>query len=69
MPLPMKSLLSLPDLPKPGQRIDLPPFSASADALALSRLAHPGRLLVAVSASPLEAQRLEIGRASCRERV
>ncbi len=54
----MKSLLSLPGLPKPGQRLDLPPYSPSADALALSRLAHRGRLLVAVSASPLEAQRL-----------
>jgi transcription-repair coupling factor (superfamily II helicase) len=54
----MKSLLSLPGLPKPGQRLDLPPYSPSADALALSRLAHPGRLLVVVSASPLEAQRL-----------
>jgi transcription-repair coupling factor (superfamily II helicase) len=54
----MKSLLSPPGLPKPGQRLDLPPYSPSADALALSRLAHRGRLLVAVSASPLEAQRL-----------
>ena len=54
----MKSLLSLPGLPKPGQRLDLPPYSPSADALALSRLAQRGRLLVAVSASPLEAQRL-----------
>ena len=54
----MKSLLSLPGLPKPGQRLDLPPYPPSADALALSRLAHRGRLLVAVSASPLEAQRL-----------
>jgi transcription-repair coupling factor (superfamily II helicase) len=54
----MKSLLSLPAPPKPGQRLDLSPFPPSADALALSRLAHRGRLLVAVSASPLEAQRL-----------
>jgi transcription-repair coupling factor (superfamily II helicase) len=54
----MKSLLSPPGLPKPGQRLDLPPYPPSADALALSRLAHRGRLLVAVSASPLEAQRL-----------
>jgi transcription-repair coupling factor (superfamily II helicase) len=54
----MKSLLSLPDLPKPGQRIDLPPLSASADALALAQLALPGRLLAVVTASPLDAQRL-----------
>ena len=54
----MKSLLSLPALPKPGQRLDLPPRSASADALALAQLAQPGRLLAAVTASPLEAQRL-----------
>jgi transcription-repair coupling factor (superfamily II helicase) len=54
----MKSLLSLPALPKPGQRLDLPPLSASADALALAQLARPGRLLAVVTASPLEAQRL-----------
>ncbi|MCX7168649.1 MAG: transcription-repair coupling factor [Rhodocyclales bacterium] len=54
----MKSLLSLPALPKPGQRLDLPPLAASADALALAQLAHPGRLLAVVTASPLEAQRL-----------
>jgi hypothetical protein len=38
----MKSLLSPPGLPKPGQRLDLPPYPPSADALALSRLAHRG---------------------------
>jgi transcription-repair coupling factor (superfamily II helicase) len=54
----MKSLLSLPALPKPGQRLDLPPLAASADALALAQLAQPGRLLAVVTASPLEAQRL-----------
>jgi transcription-repair coupling factor (superfamily II helicase) len=54
----MKSLLSLPGLPKPGQRLSLPPYSPSADALALSRLACTGRLLAVVTASPLEAQRL-----------
>ncbi|TRZ93286.1 MAG: transcription-repair coupling factor, partial [Rhodocyclaceae bacterium] len=54
----MKSLLSLPALPKPGQRLDLPPLAASADALALAQLARPGRLLAVVTASPLEAQRL-----------
>jgi transcription-repair coupling factor (superfamily II helicase) len=54
----MKSQLTLPGLPKPGQRLDLPPFPPSADALALSRLVLPGRLLLVVCASPLEAQRL-----------
>ena len=54
----MKSLLSLPALPKPGQRLDLPPLAPSADALALAQLARPGQLLAAVTASPLEAQRL-----------
>ncbi|MCF8178102.1 MAG: transcription-repair coupling factor [Sulfuritalea sp.] len=54
----MKSLLSLPALPKPGQRLDLPLLAASADALALAQLARPGHLLAVVTASPLEAQRL-----------
>ncbi len=54
----MKSLLSLPALPKPGHRLDLPPLAASADALALAQLARPGALLAVVTASPLEAQRL-----------
>ncbi|MBL8479353.1 MAG: transcription-repair coupling factor, partial [Sterolibacteriaceae bacterium] len=54
----MKSLLSLPASPKPGQRLDLPSLAPSADALALAQLARPGRLLAVVSASPLEAQRL-----------
>jgi len=54
----MKSLLSLPAPPKPGQRIDLPPLTASADALALAQLARRGQLLAVVTASPLEAQRL-----------
>ena len=54
----MTPLLSLPALPKPGQRLDLPPLAASADALALAQFARPGRLLAIVTASPLEAQRL-----------
>ena len=54
----MTSPSPLPAPPKPGHRVDLPAFSASADALTLSRLAQPGRLLAIVSASPLEAQRL-----------
>ena len=54
----LPDLLSLPALPKPGQRFDLPPLTASADALALAQLARPGRLLAVVTAGPLEAQRL-----------
>jgi transcription-repair coupling factor (superfamily II helicase) len=54
----MKSLPSLPAPPKPGQRLTLPELSASADALAIAQLADAKRLLTAVTASPLEAQRL-----------
>ncbi len=54
----MTSLLSLPAAPKPGQRTDLPPFAASADALAIAQLARPGLVLAVISASPIEAQRL-----------
>ena len=54
----MNPLLSLPALPNPGQRLDLPLLAASADALALAQLARPGQLLAVVTASPLEAQRL-----------
>ncbi|MCX7148287.1 MAG: transcription-repair coupling factor [Rhodocyclales bacterium] len=54
----MTPLLSLPAPPKPGQRLDLPPLAASADALALAQLARHGQLLAIITASPLEAQRL-----------
>ncbi len=54
----LNSLLSLPAQPKPGQRLDLPSFSASIDALAMAQLARPGHLLTIITASPLEAQRL-----------
>ena len=49
---------SLPAAPKPGVRLDLPPLTGSADALAIAELARPGRLLAVVAASPLETQRL-----------
>jgi transcription-repair coupling factor (superfamily II helicase) len=45
--------------PKPGARVDLPLATGSADALAIAHIAQPGRLLLVVSASPLEAQRLQ----------
>ena len=57
----MTSLLPLPAAPKPGARLDLPLLHGSADALALAGLAqaNAGRLLAVVTASPLEAQRLQ----------
>jgi transcription-repair coupling factor (superfamily II helicase) len=62
---PLRSQLSalLPSLDvfgqaKPGQRLDLPAFSGSSDALAIARLAGGGRMLVVITANPLDAQRL-----------
>jgi transcription-repair coupling factor (superfamily II helicase) len=52
---------SLPAVPKAGQRIRLPEFAGSADALAIAQLAQRAagkQLLAIVTASPLEAQRL-----------
>jgi transcription-repair coupling factor (superfamily II helicase) len=62
----MKSLLSLPAMPKVGQRTALPALAGSGDALAIAQLALAAggrRLVAAIAASPLEAQRLaeEIG--------
>ena len=55
-----RSLLSLPTLPKPGARIDLPLLAGSADALALAELAgrNKGHTLAVVTASAADAQRL-----------
>ncbi|MBK7898233.1 MAG: transcription-repair coupling factor [Betaproteobacteria bacterium] len=50
-------LPTLPSLPKPGQRLDLPALPGSADALALARLAGKQPLVV-VTASAGDAQRL-----------
>ncbi len=69
-PLPAKPPPALPfpaalpagaALPKPGQRLDLPALPGSADALALAELAARklAPMLAVVTASPLEAQRLE----------
>ena len=59
----MPVIPSLPAAPKAGQRVSLPPLAGSGDALALTQLAMPGRLLAVLAANPLEAQRLaeEIG--------
>ncbi|MBR0565257.1 transcription-repair coupling factor [Azoarcus sp. L1K30] len=51
--------VSLKPLPKPGFRLDLPPLSGSADALAIAQLAGRGRMLAVVTANPLDAQRLQ----------
>ncbi|MCA1937933.1 MAG: transcription-repair coupling factor, partial [Dechloromonas sp.] len=53
-------LLSLPALPKAGQRIDLPAHAGSADALTLAELAasNPQRTFAVVTASAADAQRL-----------
>jgi transcription-repair coupling factor (superfamily II helicase) len=46
-------------LPKPGQRLDLPPLHGSADAAVLAQLAGSGQKLLVVTANPLDAQRLK----------
>jgi transcription-repair coupling factor (superfamily II helicase) len=52
--------LPLPALAaKVGARLDLAALAGSADALAISELAQPGRLLLVIAASPLDAQRLQ----------
>ena len=57
-PQPRSLPLPLPPLPRPGQRISLPPLAGAADSLALARLADGKRLLVVLTASPADAQRL-----------
>jgi transcription-repair coupling factor (superfamily II helicase) len=54
------ALLNIPALPKPGARIDLPPLTGAADALALAEIARhsKARMLVVVTASAADAQRL-----------
>ncbi|MBS0510905.1 MAG: transcription-repair coupling factor [Proteobacteria bacterium] len=62
MPSPLDSLLpslALLTLPKAGARFDLPPLAGSADALAIAQLASRGRMLLVVTANPLDAQRLQ----------
>jgi transcription-repair coupling factor (superfamily II helicase) len=58
MPPRLSSLLSLPPLPRPEQRLTLPALTGSADALALAHLADGKRLLVVLTANPADAQRL-----------
>ncbi|HTH39353.1 MAG TPA: transcription-repair coupling factor, partial [Rhodocyclaceae bacterium] len=57
-PAPLSQLSALA-LPKAGLRLDLPTLPASADALAIAQLAQSGRLLTVLTASPLDAQRLQ----------
>ena len=40
---------------RPGQRLELPALAGSADALAIARLAGGGRMLVVVTANPIDA--------------
>ena len=51
--------LATQKLPKPGARLDLQPLAGSADALAVAQLAGRGRMLVVITANPLDAQRLQ----------
>ncbi len=61
MPSPLDTLLThlatLP-LPRAGARLALPPLAGSADALAIAQLAGRGRMLLVITANPLDAQRL-----------
>jgi len=59
LPEPLAALPSL-TLPKfkPGERLQMPPFSGSADALHIARLAGNGKLLAVLTASASDAQRL-----------
>ena len=50
---------ALPPLPKPGMRLDLAMPAGAGDALTLAQLARPGKLLLGIAASPLDAQRLQ----------
>ncbi|CAB1368077.1 transcription-repair coupling factor [Denitratisoma oestradiolicum] len=58
-PSPLLPQLSALSLPKPGARLDLPSLAGSADGLAIAQLAGAGRPQVVVTASPLDAQRLQ----------
>lgn len=51
--------LSTQKMPKPGARLELAPLAGSADALAIAQLASRGRMLVVITANPLDAQRLQ----------
>jgi transcription-repair coupling factor (superfamily II helicase) len=44
---------------KVGARLDLPALAGSADALAIALLSQPGCTLAVITASPLDAQRLQ----------
>ena len=46
-------------LPKPGTRLETGALAGSADALAIAQLAGRGRMLVVITANPLDAQRLQ----------
>ena len=61
-PSPISSLLpalSRLVLPRAGARVDLPPLSGSADAVAIAHLAERAHRLLVITANPLDAQRLQ----------
>ena len=60
MPLPKHLLkqLSITALPRPGERIAVPPLAGAADALALAGIGSDGPMRVVMTASPGDAQRL-----------
>ena len=60
MPLPKHLLKQLPitALPRPGERIAVPPLAGAADALALAGIGSDGPMRVVMTASPGDAQRL-----------
>ena len=60
----LKHLPALPaidaiTLPKSGKKLEMPPLTGSADALALARIAASGRRLLVITASPTDALRLQ----------
>ncbi len=58
-PLPALPAVDSLKLPKPGQKLEMPPLCGSSDALALARLAGDGRRLLVFTASPTDALRLQ----------
>jgi len=54
----MAPVLSLPAIPKLGQRLALPDFAGSCDALAIAQLASQSNPVTVLAAKPLEALRL-----------
>ncbi|HRP96046.1 MAG TPA: CarD family transcriptional regulator, partial [Rhodocyclaceae bacterium] len=58
LPDPLLPRLTALPTPKPGQRLELPVITGSADALVIAHFARRGHTLLTVCANPLDAQRL-----------